>query len=112
MAKMKEMPTDDPLFGKGIIRADGRKIHDAYLFEVKKPDESKGEWDLYKLIAKIPGDRGVPPARCRWLRPREEELIGPEPGSDPTVVMAGLDPAIPARKARPLRSGSPGQARR
>jgi branched-chain amino acid transport system substrate-binding protein len=42
MAKMKEMPTDDPLFGKGYIRADGRKIHDMYLFEVKKPGESKG----------------------------------------------------------------------
>ena len=42
MAKMKEMPTDDPLFGKGTIRADGRKMHDMYLFEVKKPSESKG----------------------------------------------------------------------
>ena len=41
VAKMKEMPTDDPLFGKGTIRADGRKIHPAYLFEVKKPAESK-----------------------------------------------------------------------
>ncbi|HZY23608.1 MAG: ABC transporter substrate-binding protein [Microvirga sp.] len=61
MAKMKEMPTDDPLFGKGIIRADGRKIHDAYLFEVKKPNESKGEWDLYKLISKIPGDQAFRP---------------------------------------------------
>ena len=45
VAKMKEMPTDDPLFGKGSIRADGRKIHPAYLFEVKKPSESKGPWD-------------------------------------------------------------------
>jgi branched-chain amino acid transport system substrate-binding protein len=61
MAKMKEMPTDDPLFGTGIIRADGRKIHDAYLFEVKKPNESKGEWDLYKLISKIPGDQAFRP---------------------------------------------------
>ena len=41
VAKMKEMPTDDPLFGKGTIRADGRKIHDAFLFEVKTPDEFK-----------------------------------------------------------------------
>ena len=45
MAKMKEMPIDDPLFGKGSIRADGRKIHPMYLFEVKKPEESKGAWD-------------------------------------------------------------------
>ena len=61
MAKMKEMPTDDPLFGKGVVRADGRKIHDAYLFEVKKPAESKGEWDLYKLVAKLPGDQAFRP---------------------------------------------------
>jgi branched-chain amino acid transport system substrate-binding protein len=57
MAKMKEMPTDDPLFGKGRIRADGRKIHDAYLFRVKTPQEAKGEWDLYQLLATVPGDQ-------------------------------------------------------
>ncbi|MHC2437348.1 ABC transporter substrate-binding protein [Bradyrhizobium sp. USDA 4451] len=56
VAKMKEMPTDDPLFGKGSIRVDGRKIHPAYLFEVKKPSESKYPWDYYKLIATIPAD--------------------------------------------------------
>ncbi len=56
-AKMKAMPTDDPLFGRGTIRADGRKIHDMYLFEVKKPAESKGEWDLYKILETIPGDQ-------------------------------------------------------
>ena len=42
MAKMKATPTDDPVFGKGDIRADGRKMHDMYLFEVKSPAESKG----------------------------------------------------------------------
>jgi branched-chain amino acid transport system substrate-binding protein len=57
VAKMKAMPTDDPLFGKGTIRADGRKIHDMYLFEVKKPSESKGEWDLYNKLETIPGDQ-------------------------------------------------------
>jgi branched-chain amino acid transport system substrate-binding protein len=51
--KMKELPTDDPLFGKGTIRADGRKLHNMYLFEVKKPDESKYPWDYYKLIKTI-----------------------------------------------------------
>ena len=61
MAKMKETPTDDTLFGKGVIRADGRKIHDAFLFEVKKPSESKGEWDLYKTLATIPGDQAFRP---------------------------------------------------
>jgi branched-chain amino acid transport system substrate-binding protein len=56
VAKMKELPTDDPLFGKGSIRADGRKIHPAYLFEVKTPSESKYPWDYYKLVATIPAD--------------------------------------------------------
>jgi branched-chain amino acid transport system substrate-binding protein len=54
IAKMKELPTEDPLFGKGMIRADGRKVHDMYLFEVKTPEESKGQWDYYKLRATIP----------------------------------------------------------
>ncbi|APF39411.1 ABC transporter substrate-binding protein [Chelatococcus daeguensis] len=61
MAKMKEMPTDDPLFGKGQVRADGRKIHDMYLFEVKKPEESKGPWDYYKLVATIPAAEAFRP---------------------------------------------------
>jgi branched-chain amino acid transport system substrate-binding protein len=54
VAKMKELETEDPLFGKGKIRADGRKIHDMYLFEVKKPAESKGAWDYLKVRATIP----------------------------------------------------------
>ncbi len=61
IAKMKETPTDDPLFGKGAIRADGRKIHPAYLVEVKKPSESKGEWDYYKIRATIPADQAFRP---------------------------------------------------
>ena len=61
VAKMKEIPTDDPLFGKGEVRADGRKIHDIYLFEVKKPEELKGPWDYYKLLATIPADKAFRP---------------------------------------------------
>jgi len=61
IAKMKETPTDDPLFGKGTIRADGRKIHPAYLFEVKKPSESKAPWDYYNLRATIPADQAFRP---------------------------------------------------
>ena len=61
VAKMKELPTDDPLFGKGTIRADGRKIHPAYLFEVKKPGESKGPWDYYKLVGTTPADQAFRP---------------------------------------------------
>jgi len=61
VAKMKEMPTDDPLFGKGTIRADGRKIHPAYLVEVKKPSESKGPYDYYKVRTTIPADQAFRP---------------------------------------------------
>jgi len=63
IAKMKETPTDDPLFGKGTIRADGRKIHPAYLMEVKKPSESKAPWDYYKVRATIPADQAFRPLK-------------------------------------------------
>src|SRR5207342_1644557 len=61
VAEMKKLPTDDPLFGKGTIRADGRKIHPAYLVEVKKPSESKGPWDYYKIRATIPAEQAFRP---------------------------------------------------
>ncbi len=61
VAQMKTMPTDDKLFGKGSIREDGRKLHDMYLFEVKKPAESKGPWDYYKVRATIPAAEAFRP---------------------------------------------------
>jgi branched-chain amino acid transport system substrate-binding protein len=61
--EMKKLPTDDPLFGKGTIRADGRKIHNAYLFEVKKPSESKGPYDYYKLRSTIPAAEAFRPLK-------------------------------------------------
>ena len=61
VAQMKAMPTDDPLFGRGSVRADGRKIHPAYLVEVKKPAESRGAWDYYKIRATIPADQAFRP---------------------------------------------------
>ncbi len=61
--KMKATPTDDPLFGKGTIRVDGRKVHPAYLFEVKKPSESKYPGDFYKLRATIPADEAFRPLK-------------------------------------------------
>ncbi|MBM3406785.1 MAG: ABC transporter substrate-binding protein [Betaproteobacteria bacterium] len=61
IAEMKRLPTDDPLFGKGSIRADGRKIHPAYLVEVKKPAESKGPWDYHKIRATIPAEEAFRP---------------------------------------------------
>jgi branched-chain amino acid transport system substrate-binding protein len=61
VTKMKAMPTDDKLFGKGTIRADGRKTHPMYLFEVKSPAESKGPWDYYKVRATIPAEEAFRP---------------------------------------------------
>jgi len=71
VAAMKAMPTDDPLFGKGSIQANGRKIHPAYLFEVKKPAESKNPWDYYKQVAMIPADQAFTPldkSTCALLK--------------------------------------------
>jgi len=61
VAKMKTMPTDDPVFGKGSIEPNGRVLHPAYLFEVKSPSESKGPWDYYKLVATIPANEAFTP---------------------------------------------------
>src|SRR5882724_8243849 len=61
MVMMKAKPWDDPVFGKSYIRADGRNMHDMYLFEVKKPSESKGPWDYYNLIATIPAEEAFRP---------------------------------------------------
>src|SRR5882757_698060 len=69
--KMKTIPTDDPLFGKGEIQPNGRTIHSAYLFEVKKPSESKGPWDFYKLVGTVPGDQAFTPlseSKCPLLK--------------------------------------------
>jgi len=69
--KMKSIPTDDPLFGKGEIQANGRTIHSAYLFEVKKPSESKAPWDFYKLVGTVSGDQAFTPlseSKCAMLK--------------------------------------------
>jgi branched-chain amino acid transport system substrate-binding protein len=61
MAQMRATPVNDFFAKNGHIRIDGRMVHDMYLFEVKKPEESKGEWDLYNLIATVPGDEAFRP---------------------------------------------------
>jgi branched-chain amino acid transport system substrate-binding protein len=61
MAKMKEMPSEDPLFGKGQVRQDGRHVHDMYLFQVKNAADSKGAWDYYNVLATIPADKAFRP---------------------------------------------------
>src|SRR6201747_1403396 len=69
--KMKSIPTDDTLFGKGAIEPNGRTIHSAYLFEVKKPSESKAPWDFYKLVGTVPGDQAFTPlaeSKCALLK--------------------------------------------
>jgi branched-chain amino acid transport system substrate-binding protein len=59
--KLKELPVDDA-FAKGKVLANGRMVHDLYLFEVKKPAESKKPWDYYKMLATVPGDKAFPTA--------------------------------------------------
>jgi branched-chain amino acid transport system substrate-binding protein len=61
VAKMKATPTNDPIFGKGYVREDGRKIHPAYLLQVKKPGESKYPWDYARIIATIPAEEAFRP---------------------------------------------------
>ena len=70
VAKMKDIPTDDPIFGKGRIRQDGRKIHPMYLFEVKKPSESRYAWDYYTLRDTTPAEeafRPMTPGLCKMV---------------------------------------------
>jgi len=61
IAEMKKIPTDDPIFGKGTVRADGRKLHPMYLYEVKSPADSKGPWDYYKLVREVPAEEAFRP---------------------------------------------------
>jgi branched-chain amino acid transport system substrate-binding protein len=61
VAKMKELPTSDPLYGEGMIRADGRKIHPVHLYETKKPAESSGDWDYFRQVSTVPGDQAFRP---------------------------------------------------
>ncbi len=61
LAKMRAMPIDDPLFGKGEVRIDGRAVHDMFLFKVKTPAQSKGEWDVYETLATIPAAQAFRP---------------------------------------------------
>ena len=80
------MLTDDALFGKGSIRPDGRKIHDMYLFEVKRPDESRHAWDYYKLRATIPAAEAFRPRsrrlparrRLMWVQATNQRAPAPQ----------------------------------
>ncbi len=61
VAAMKALPTDDVIYGKGTIREDGRKMQDVYLFTTKSPQESKSEWDFYKIVSTIPAEQAYRP---------------------------------------------------
>jgi uncharacterized caspase-like protein len=95
IARMKDMPTDDPLFGRGVVRSDGRKVHPMYLFEVKKPSESRGPWDYYKRRATIPADQA--------FRPVEQGGCGLP--ARPAAVASIASP--PARPVDPPRAEDP-----
>ena len=93
-AKMKEMPTDDPLFGKGTVRADGRKIHDAYLFEVKKPDGVEVFRRFLQAARHDPRRRGVAPAQ-RGRLPAGERVNGARRDAAPSPSRAALSNVTP-----------------
>ncbi len=59
--RMKEMPTEDPLFGRGLVRADGRKIHPSYLYQVRSPSENPAPWDYYRRLRAIPAEQAFRP---------------------------------------------------
>jgi len=59
--RMKEMPTEDPMFGRGQVRADGREIHACHLYQVKAPAESRGPWDYYRRLRSIPAEQAFRP---------------------------------------------------
>ena len=99
VAKMKELPTDDPLFGKGTIRADGRKVHDAYLFEVKKPAEVEVSGRLLSAARHHPGGRSVPSAQGRRLPAGER--------ADTPTVVTGRAARIARRAPVMLASQAP-----
>jgi branched-chain amino acid transport system substrate-binding protein len=61
VAAMKKLPTDDPLFGHGRVREDGRTIHDVYLMQTKTVADSKGEWDMFKPVSTVPGEQAFRP---------------------------------------------------
>ena len=72
MAKMRAMPIKDPFTQDGRLRVDGRMVHDIYLMQVKKPEESKGPWDVYQVLQTIPGDQAFRPlseSDCPLVKP-------------------------------------------
>ena len=71
VAQMKKMPINDFMTKNGSLREDGRVVREMYLFEVKKPSESKGAWDYYKLVRTIPGDEAYRPLKdggCSFVK--------------------------------------------
>lgn len=81
VAKMKELPTGDRLFGKGTIRVDGRKMHPIYLLEVKAPGQAEGPWDYFKVTYTIAAGEGLPSAQGRRLPPGAVTGGPPSPAS-------------------------------
>ena len=71
VARMKKLPVEDDCFGKTQIREDGRNLTNSYLFEVKKPSESTGPWDYFKLVVTTPGDQAYRPlaeGHCPFIK--------------------------------------------
>jgi branched-chain amino acid transport system substrate-binding protein len=72
MRRMRETPINDDVFHDGILRADGQMVHDMYLVQVKAPTESARDWDFYKILRRVPGDKAFPPladSKCKFVKP-------------------------------------------
>jgi branched-chain amino acid transport system substrate-binding protein len=63
LEKMRATPVRDAFTDNGVLREDGRMVHSMFLFEVKKPEESKAPWDYYKVLAEVPGDQAFRPIK-------------------------------------------------
>jgi hypothetical protein len=114
IAKMKDLPTEDRLMGKGYVRVDGRKIHPMHLFEVKTPEESKAPWDYYKQLATIPAEEAWRPLdqNVRWRKPRAhdacESALDRGGAADRTADCLPREQRPPAGRSRARQRGHVG----
>jgi branched-chain amino acid transport system substrate-binding protein len=91
MAKMREIPVNDFFAKNGLIREDGRMVHDMYVYEVKKPSESKGDWDYYKLREIIPGNEAFRPLSESACSASEKGIAGRSDRGPPVRTKATRD---------------------
>ena len=105
MAKMKKLPINDFMTKNGQVREDGRVIRDMYLMQAKTPEESKGEWDLVKMVATVPGNEAFRPLSeggCPLVgkKQKDSSTTASQPGRDPVATLPGRRPDVAAADRR------------